>query len=165
MSRPFGNISQSAQGCTSPHLIISYQVPLIYFHYSSHQMTHTECHAELRSPWVPLGIVRGPSTPNQVHPASLLSPHHFTIRILTPSAHCQLIVTSSSFHCSRHIITSVSVIHISLSLSSLISSQSHCLLHYSFILWFHFYFLTLIYLYLYLYIPFPSRDPHLFILG
>ena len=97
----------------------------------------------------------------QQHPASPSSPHHSTVCILAPSAcrhltiispfpcHCHLVV--SLFH--HHTVTPVSVVHISLSLSSIISSQSYCLLHYSFILWFHFYLLTPIYLYLYLYTP------------
>ena len=118
MSRPFGNISQSAQGCTSPHLIISYQVPLIYFHHSSHQMTHTECHAELRSPWVPLGIVRGPSTPNlssvptampstsclTVVTPSLYYPHPNTVSSLSTHRHLVIISLFSSYHhfCFRH---------------------------------------------------------------
>ena len=92
-----------------------------------------------------------------------------TVHTLAPSAHWhhQLVITSSPFHCPRHrhhspVVPSPSFLLSAFlfSLSSLIFSQSYCLLHYSLLLWSHFYLSTPIYPHPYLYtLPFLAEIP------
>ena len=115
-------------------------------------------------------------------PSPLLCPrlNISCLTVVTPSLYRSHPTTISllSSHCSPVIITLLLSHHfpvIPLLLFPSFVSPFLCLHSYSlshtayFIIilfyWFHFYFLTPIYPCLYLYTPFPSRDPHLFLLG
>ena len=117
--------------------------------------------------------VRGPSTqslpsvPTAMPSPKYIPPHcrHSTVHILALSANHQLVITSLPFHFPHHspIIPSPLFLLFPFSLSSLIFSRLHCLLHYSPLLWYHFYLLTPKYPHLYLYtFPFLAEIPIFF---